>query len=166
MTAAEKEKIKDLVRSIHEISGASVMLLSESGSQIMTYPGTPGAFCEALQNHMGLSESDEQPLRQKILQHIADNLAADLSVQTLCRSFAVSKSELYRILRTQAPDGVATYVRKLRVSKACRLLRGTTKPMWKIAAEVGYENPDYFLRVFKKEVGMCAGKYRKGNTEE
>lgn len=109
----------------------------------------------------GLLYPSETPLRQTILDYIAKNLSADLSVQALCRRFSVSKSELYRLLRGAAPEGVAAYVRQKRFSKACELLRCTRKSIWQIAEEVGYDNPDYFLRAFKKEIGVSAGKYRK-----
>ena len=109
----------------------------------------------------GILYPSETPLRQTILDHIGKNLSSDLSVQALCRRFSVSKSELYRLLRQQAPEGVAAYVREKRFQKACELLRYTRKAIWQIAEEVGYDNPDYFLRAFKKEVGVSAGKYRK-----
>lgn len=110
----------------------------------------------------GLLYPSQTPLKQSILDYIAKNLSEDLSILGLCRKFAVSKSELYRIMRHAAPEGVAAYVRRLRFRKACELLRYTRKPVWQVAAEVGYDNPDYFLRAFKKEMGISAGKYRKG----
>lgn len=103
----------------------------------------------------------KRSLQQTILDYIEKNLSEDLSVQTLCHRFSVSKSELYRILRERAPHGVAAYVRQKRFQKACGLLRDTGKPVWQIAAEVGYDDPDYFLRAFKKELGISAGRYRK-----
>lgn len=109
-----------------------------------------------------LLDLSEKPLKQTILDYIAKNLSEDLSVQALCQKFSVSKSELYRLLRHQAPGGVASYVRARRFERACELLRYTRKPVWKIAAEVGYDDPDYFLRAFKKGTGVSAGKYRKG----
>lgn len=114
----------------------------------------------------GLLYPSQTSLKKTITDYIAKNLSEDLSVLGLCRKFAVSKSELYRLLRHTAPNGVAAYVRELRFRKACELLRYTRKPVWKIAAEVGYDNPDYFLRAFKKEVGISAGKYRKGSGNE
>ncbi len=104
---------------------------------------------------------EQKTLRQTILDYITNNLSADLSVQTLCYRFSVSKSELYRLLRKQAPNGIAAYVREKRFRKACELLRGTGKPLWQVAAEVGYDNPDYFLRAFKQNIGISAGRYRK-----
>ena len=109
----------------------------------------------------GLTGPKRKTFRQMILDHIHNDLSADLSVQTLCRRFAVSKTELYRLLREDAPGGVAAYVREKRLQKACALLRDTDIPVWEIAEAVGYNDHDYFLRVFKRKVGISAAKYRK-----
>ena len=122
-------------------------------------------LADVMASYIAFSEllsSADMPLDQTVLDYISKNLRADLSIQALCRRFSVSKSELYRMLREAAPEGVASYVRQKRFARACELLRGTRKAIWQIAEEVGYDNPDYFLRAFKKEVGVSAGKYRKG----
>lgn len=159
-----EEKIGGLLRDLHEMTGSRIMLLTPD-HQVLTYPGSPSEFCQILRT-VQMYDSPEKSLQQEITEYILQNLSGDLSVQTMCRRFAVSKSELYRILRRQAPDGIARYVRQIRFERACDLLRNTSKPLWKIAAEVGYDNPDYFLRAFKKETGLSAGKYRRQLREE
>ena len=159
----EREKLNDLLRELHEKTGGRVMLLTPD-HQMVTYPNTPSEFCRLLQT-VPWQENPEKSMQQEIAEYILQNLSEDLSVQTMCRRFAVSKSELYRILRRQAPDGIARYVRQIRFERACDLLRNTSMPLWQIAAEVGYDNPDYFLRAFKKETGLSAGKYRKQGRE-
>lgn len=103
----------------------------------------------------------KKALQQQIVEYVSAHLAEDLRVCDLCRRFAVSRAELYRIMRYQAPGGVAHCVRQLRFERACDLLHNTSKPLWQIAAEVGYDNPDYFLRAFKKEMGCSVGEYRR-----
>ena len=160
----EQEKLNNLLRDLYETTGSRVMLLTPD-RQVVTYPGSPLEFCQILRT-VQMQDSSEKSLQQEIAEYILQNLSEDLSVQTMCRRFAVSKSELYRMLRRQAPDGIARYVRQLRFERACDLLRNTSKPLWQIAAEVGYDNPDYFLRAFKKETGLSAGKYRRQLREE
>ena len=109
-----------------------------------------------------LLQPTQTSLQQRILKHIESDIASDLSVQALCQRFSVSKSELYRILREQAPQGVAAYIREKRFQKACELLRDTNKPIRQVAKAVGYDDPNYFLRAFRREIGISAGKYRKG----
>lgn len=106
----------------------------------------------------------ETLLAQSLLEYIARNLAGDVSVPTLCREFSISKSTLYRVTKLYAPEGIAAYIKKLRCNKACELLLHTDLTMSRIAEAVGYSDTAYFLRVFKKEKGICAGRYRKEKT--
>lgn len=102
----------------------------------------------------------ETLLAQSVMEYITQHLAEDVSVPVLCREFSVSKATLYRATRLYAPDGIASYVRKLRCSKACELLRHSNLTVSDIAEQVGYSDTAYFLRSFKKEKGISAGNYR------
>lgn len=45
-------------------------------------------------------------------------------------------------------------------------LISTKLSITEIAAQVGYQDPLYFSRVFKKLVGVSLREYRKQNTDE
>jgi len=98
-----------------------------------------------------------------IVEYISGHLAENISSDTLCRQFSISKATLYRIMKPYASEGIAVYVKKLRLSKACQLLKHTELTMAAIAEQVGYNDTAYFLRSFKKEMGISAGAYRKAN---
>jgi transcriptional regulator GlxA family with amidase domain len=53
------------------------------------------------------------------------------------------------------------YVQNLRIEEAKRLLETGTTPFDDIAAEVGYENPGFFRRLFKRRTGLTPSDYRK-----
>ena len=57
------------------------------------------------------------------------------------------------------------YIILQRISEACSLLSRTDKNISEIAKAVGYEDPYYFSRIFKKKVGMSPFRYRQ-NAEE
>lgn len=103
----------------------------------------------------------ETLLAQSVLEHISRHLNEDVSVEALCRAFSISKSTLYRITELYAPEGIASYIRKLRLNRACELLMHTDWTLGRIAEAVGYSDTGYFLRSFKKEKGVSAGDYRK-----
>ncbi|MBQ9967511.1 MAG: PocR ligand-binding domain-containing protein [Oscillospiraceae bacterium] len=103
----------------------------------------------------------ETLLAQAVLEHIARHLGEDVSIAALCREFSISKSTLYRIMEPYAPEGIASYIRRLRLNRACELLVHTDRSLSQIAEAVGYADTGYFLRSFKKELGMSASVYRK-----
>ncbi len=53
------------------------------------------------------------------------------------------------------------YVQRLRVEDAKRRLERTVDPVDDIAWRVGYEDPAFFRRLFRRTVGMAPGAYRK-----
>ncbi|MNF06130.1 Arabinose operon regulatory protein [compost metagenome] len=52
------------------------------------------------------------------------------------------------------------FVEKVRIDHAKTMLTGTSKPISKIAREVGYNDPLYFTRVFTKVTGVAPREYR------
>lgn len=104
----------------------------------------------------------QKPLELQLVEYIEKNLGSDLSVPALCREFAISKSELYSCAKTYMPDGIAKYVRWRRIEAAKdEILKNPGKPLWKISEEVGFDNYDYFLRLFKAQTGISAGSLQK-----
>ena len=53
------------------------------------------------------------------------------------------------------------YITALRINQAINLLMNTSCNMTQIAAMVGYENPLYFSRIFRKTKGVSPSQYRK-----
>ena len=60
----------------------------------------------------------------------------------------------------------AQYILSLRIMNAQNLLERGVYNIREVAEVVGYENPLYFSRVFKKEVGMSPTEYRKNQLSQ
>lgn len=52
------------------------------------------------------------------------------------------------------------YVQNLRIEEAKQLLETTQVPIDEVSAEVGYEDPSYFRKLFKRKAGISPAKYR------
>ena len=52
------------------------------------------------------------------------------------------------------------YILSLRISAAKRYLDSTNKSIAEIASAVGYDNPLYFSRIFKKHTGYSPSEYK------
>lgn len=53
------------------------------------------------------------------------------------------------------------YILSIRIANAQSLLETTLYSMTEIASIVGYDNPLYFSRIFKKQTGLSPSEYRK-----
>ncbi len=121
---------------------------------------------EALAGYIVLSKlayPAEDNVGRGIVEYIKDNLSEDLSVKRLCKKFYLSKTEIYKIMKTYMPDGIADFIKNERIEKAARLLKQTNMTSVQISEAIGFTDVNYFLRVFKKAKGMSAGQYRKNS---
>jgi AraC-like DNA-binding protein/ligand-binding sensor protein len=92
---------------------------------------------------------------------ITQNIDADLSVESLCNHFNISRSKLYQIMSEYYGCGLEKMTRMLRVAKSKELLEATSASIAEIALQVGYADYNYFIKVFKKETGTTPLQYRK-----
>ncbi|WP_239616912.1 response regulator transcription factor [Cohnella mopanensis] len=72
----------------------------------------------------------------------------------------ISEGYLSYLFKKETGSGLIEYMNGLRVEKAAELLRETHLPSYAIAEKVGYDNINYFGRIFKKVKGMSPKRYR------
>lgn len=100
-------------------------------------------------------------LPRRIRQIIEDRLDdAALSVDDLARAVELSRSQLHRRLVASAGESPGRMIRHARLVRAAELLRDTDRPVSRIAASVGYEDPAHFTRGFKRWFGVTPSRYR------
>lgn len=95
-------------------------------------------------------------LRPLLLSHLNENLNAG----TIASLLGISRSSLYHSCEQYLGIGIGEYVRTLRLDMARKLLKETNLAISEIADKVGFGDYNYFCRVFKKETGYSAKKYR------
>ncbi len=97
---------------------------------------------------------------QNLNSFLISHLDEDLSVDRLTDEFHISKNKLYDSCSKYLPTGIAEHIKNLRIEEAKRLLKETNLSVQEISDKVGFNDYNYFCRVFKKEVGMPALRYR------
>lgn len=82
----------------------------------------------------------------------------DLSLETAISSLNINRNKINDILKEELGLTFTTYLNKLRLTEAARLLTESTNVnVSEIAYAVGYNNVPYFNKLFKQEYG-CAPK--------
>jgi Response regulator containing CheY-like receiver domain and AraC-type DNA-binding domain len=87
----------------------------------------------------------------------------ELSLSALSARFRINPSYLSRLFLKSTGMHLSTYVTQTRIAKAKRLLLGDGERINEIARAIGYEDPNYFARVFRKEIGVTPQEYRMLN---
>ena len=78
----------------------------------------------------------------------------------------MSLSTFIRRFRSHTGVPPQRYITRLRMTNARELMDSTTLPITDIARLVGYDNPLYFSRMFKKETGISPRGYRLASKAE
>jgi transcriptional regulator GlxA family with amidase domain len=73
----------------------------------------------------------------------------------------IPERTLKRRFKQATGSTLIEYVQRLRVEEAKRLLETTMRPADDIGAEVGYEEPAFFRKLFKRLSGLTPGEYRR-----
>ncbi|MGN0400030.1 MAG: response regulator [Blautia sp.] len=108
--------------------------------------------------------TDERIL--KILEYISENYQEDLTLEILSERFNFNYHYLSTYFSQQMKEGFSEYLNRIRISRACDLLKNTGLSIAKISEEVGYSEHSYFSRVFKKITGKTPSLWRRGQKYE
>ena len=72
----------------------------------------------------------------------------------------VHPAYLSRLFKAQTEMNLTDYISEKRLAHACRLLDGDTHTVKDVAALCGYDNYNYFFKVFKKYYGITPKEYQ------
>lgn len=82
-------------------------------------------------------------------------------IPDLARAAGLSEAQFRRVFHRTMGVSPVRYQRRVRMERACELLRHTDQKIEKIAEEVGYVEPAFFAHTFKRLVGVTPGRYRQ-----
>ena len=92
--------------------------------------------------------------------YLKSRLEEDLTADQIAADFHISRSKLYASCEKYLGMGIAAYLKNLRLTRAKELLLQSDLTVSQIALKTGFSDCNYFCRVFKKETGLSARKYR------
>ncbi len=113
---------------------------------------------EELMNSIGNSSRDS--VIDDILYYIDHNYNTNLKLEMIASLFGYNSSYLGKIFTKTVGDSFNTYVDRIRIDHAVKMLSDSTLKVYEIAEKVGYRNVDYFHKKFKKYMGESPAEYR------
>jgi signal transduction histidine kinase/ligand-binding sensor domain-containing protein/DNA-binding response OmpR family regulator len=104
----------------------------------------------------------EDPFVERVVDYIVANLSDEaLSNEKIELHFKTNKMQLYRKLKAVTGWSVNTLIREIKIREATRLLKESEMNISEVAYKLGFSDPLYFSKYFKKEVGVAPQQYRK-----
>jgi two-component system response regulator YesN len=112
------------------------------------------------------SETDSARLStvKEAQKYILSHLSYDISVQSIAHHLRLHPSYLSRLYKLEMGENISDYITQLKLEKSIQLLKSSTKKIYEISIEVGYQNPHYFIKLFKKNYGTTPQEYRNSHV--
>lgn len=98
---------------------------------------------------------------RRVQDRLEDSLAEDTGLAALAAVAGLSEHHLCRAFRQSTGEPPHRWLLLRRIERARDLLASTTLSVAEIAAAVGYDDPSYFARLFKRHAGATPSAYRQ-----
>ncbi|HYH05260.1 MAG TPA: helix-turn-helix domain-containing protein, partial [Bacillota bacterium] len=114
----------------------------------------------------GTEPSPENPKKDsRLIEALKDYLNSHyqeaLTLSKIAETFSVNPNYLCERFKQQTGEHFVTYLTRLRIEQAKLLLEDVTVRAYEVGFRVGYDDPTYFSKVFKKVVGLTPTEYRQ-----
>ncbi len=112
----------------------------------------------SLSNHL---QSDRQGLAQKVKVYMEQNYKKEITLEKLCKEYYCSRATLTSTFKKAQGETVVEYLTKVRCNAAMEQLEHGNLKIGEIATQCGFQDQNYFSKVFKKIYGIAPGSVRK-----
>lgn len=96
-----------------------------------------------------------------IEEHLSDS---EFDIEAFTSAMNMSKSTLYRKIKTMTDLSPNDFIRNIRLKHACQMLKNQSVPISEVAYATGFSEQRYFAKCFKAEFGMTPTEYRKSQA--
>lgn len=152
----EPEKIEELIFNIEEIMSTLSM------EQLREYLWT------LILDSLNIESNPDTTAKNKMhlaVKYITENYNQDIAINDLAEKFSMSPNYFSSIFKKEMGQSTVHYIKELRLNKAKEYLVDSRLSVVDIAKKVGYEDSQYFFKVFKKATGLTPMQYRKNFSE-
>lgn len=109
----------------------------------------------------GYLSSSEDTILTHAMEYIRLNTGSHISVRALAQFCHCSESYLSRIFKRRTGVNINVYINKVRIELAKNHLLLSNESISEAAARVGFNDPNYFSRVFTQIIGISPTEFRR-----
>ena len=137
------------------------LLILRINNLIKWHNGTKNKLVDPKIKQVKITSMDEKMVKDAT-EYVENNLSnADISVESLSASLAMSRVQLYKRLLSITGLTPSEFIRNIRLRHAEQLLRQSQRSVSEIAYQVGFNNPRYFSRYFSEMYGVTPSVYKQ-----
>lgn len=120
-------------------------------------------WCDSANPFANGSGSDDRV--RAAVSFMMQHFAQPMSVERMARECNLSVSRFAHLFQENTGESPSRYLESLRIWKAQELLIGTAKSVKEISQEVGFGDPLYFSRVFRRKLNLSPKAFRKDSRQ-
>lgn len=109
------------------------------------------------QNAIDYSNKTVQATKEYLEEHYTE----EISLEDVAEHVNISPQYFSKLIKKNTGFNFIDWLSMLRVKKAKELLTGSSLTVKEVCFMVGYKDPNYFSRIFKKRIGMTPSEYIK-----
>ncbi|HHU36192.1 MAG TPA: helix-turn-helix domain-containing protein [Treponema sp.] len=102
----------------------------------------------------------------RALSFVDENFEKEIQLSNVAENASVSPAYLSRLFSEQLGVSFVEYLTGLRIERAEQLIRENKMNIKEISFAVGYQDPNYFSKAFRKTVGMSPSMYAERSRYE
>ncbi|MDB5121816.1 MAG: transcriptional regulator, AraC family [Sphingobacteriales bacterium] len=112
------------------------------------------------EKHILTENGGQKDIITESIINMKSNLDKKLTVEDMAGLLNLSSSHFSNVFRKNTGMPPIDYFINLKMQRACQLLYANESRIKAIAMQLGYDDPYYFSRIFKKYMGSSPGKYK------
>ncbi len=97
-----------------------------------------------------------------ITEFINNNFDKKIAISELAKLSSFSPFHFHRITKAILKEPIGSYLSRIRLEHAAKMISYSSTPIESIAYDVGYETPSSLSKQFKNHFGISPTEYRKG----
>ncbi len=120
-------------------------------------------YVTLMMNSIEMKVKDQADLLEQIETFILDHYHQRLTLQQISSYFYITPASCSNLMKQKFGKSFNEYISSIRIEKAKELLVHTKLSIDQVSEEIGYTNPKYFFKIFKKTVLCTPLEYRNQN---
>lgn len=121
-------------------------------------------ICEKIiRTDIVLHDTKKRKIIEIAKKYVNENFMKNLTLRQVADQIGISSSYLSELFSDYNNDNFVEYITNVRIEKAKEILKDPIVKVYEVGYMVGYEDPAYFSRVFKKSTGVSPAKFQSGN---
>ena len=110
---------------------------------------------------MEMNIRNQNKILKNIVEYIKRHYYESISLEILSKQFHYNSQYISQLFKKEMKTNLIDYLNLIRIEKSKILLKNGNIKMEEIAIKVGFSNPKYFSKIFKKNFGITPSDYKK-----